>query len=418
MRSTVGLAVLMAGSLVGGLSARADDLSAAADKAEIQMLKARLDKLEAKMADRASQDAGAAPGTAALQLPSGLQGVHMSGFVDTQYTYNFNAPETTTNTLRVFDTQANSFMINNAQLALEKPVSSESPVGFKTELMFGTDAEVVGSVTGGLGTTTSELELQEAYGEYLAPVGNGLDLKVGKFATLHGAEVIESKDNWNISRSFLFGYAIPFTHTGVRAAYPVSDALTVLGGVSNGWDVVDDTNQAKTLELGIASTPLTGVTLGSTFMSGAEQAGDNHHGRRLIDVVAGWHPTEPLQLKLNYDYGWEDDPAVLHNNAVWQGIAGYARYAVTDKAVVSLRSEFFNDPDGVRTAFTSGINGVTDNNLQLFEITLTGEYQFNPHFLGRLEYRHDKADASVYRRQDIGQVSTQDTVAMEFIAPF
>ena len=388
-------------------------------QAEIEILKERLAKLEAKLSE-----GGIVPptsgegGSAMVMLPSGLQGVQMSGFIDTSYTYNFNTPETTTNTLRVFDTQANSFMINNAQLTIEKPVSAESPAGFKTELMFGTDAEVVGGVTTGLGTLTSELEIQEAYAEYLAPLGNGLDLKAGKFATLHGAEVIESKDNWNISRSILFGYAIPFTHTGLRAAYPVSNTFTVLAGVSNGWDLVDDSNQAKTTELGFTSTPVEHVTLGSTYMFGAEQAGDNHHGRHLIDLVLGWQPIDPLQLKLNYDYAVEDDAAGLHNNAMWQGLAGYARYALTDKAAVSLRGEFFNDADGVRTAIATGVNGIVDDDIKMYEFTLTGEYQFNPHLLGRLEFRHDKANAGVYRHQDIGQVSYQDTLAFEVIAPF
>ena len=40
------------------------------------------------------------------------------------------------------------------------------------------------------------------------PVGRGLTLDVGKFVTQHGAEVIESKDNWNYSRSFMFALAI------------------------------------------------------------------------------------------------------------------------------------------------------------------------------------------------------------------
>ena len=43
---------------------------------------------------------------------------------------------------------------------------------------------------------------------------------VGKFVTPIGAEVIESQDNWNYTRSILFGYAIPFYHVGVRATCP------------------------------------------------------------------------------------------------------------------------------------------------------------------------------------------------------
>ncbi len=42
----------------------------------------------------------------------------------------------------------------------------------------------------------------------------GLTLKGGKFVTLLGQKVIESPNNLNFSRGYLFGLAIPLTHTG------------------------------------------------------------------------------------------------------------------------------------------------------------------------------------------------------------
>ena len=428
--------------LFGGMPVWADEAGTAGLKAEIEMLKDRLSSLEGKLASQEARSAGASEGNAIIQLPSGFHGVQMSGFADTTYTYNFDVPQTNTNTLRVFDTRANSFMLNNAELVVEKPVSAESPVGFRTDIDFGTDNEVVGSVTSGLGANahthgdtdsggsdtitetavSDEVELQQAYAEYLAPIGNGLDIKAGKFVTLHGAEVIESKDNWNISRSYLFGYAIPFTHTGVRANYPWSDRFSTVVGVNNGWDVVDDNNQAKTVELGFSSVPIEKTSFGATYMFGAEQARNNNNQRHLLDLVAGWQPIEPLQLKLNYDYGWDDDAAatgrITGNNAVWQGLAGYARYAINDRAAVSLRGEFFNDMDGVRTAISSGINGIVSSGVRLAEWTLTGEYKLHEHLIGRLEYRHDWASEKVFRNRDVGQRSYQDTVAVELIAPF
>src|SRR3989338_3438848 len=149
-------------------------------KQEISDMKGRLGTLEDRLAKSEASSAGAEEGNAVLQLPSGLHGVQMSGFVDTTYTYNLNEPQPNVNSLRVFDTRSNGFMINNAQLTVSKPVDASSPVGFMTELMFGTDAEVVGSVTGGLGVTTNEIELPEAFVEDLAPIGNGLDLRVGQ----------------------------------------------------------------------------------------------------------------------------------------------------------------------------------------------------------------------------------------------
>ena len=388
--------------------------------AEIAGLKERLAALESKLAQQEAVSAGAAPGNAILQLPSGLHGVNMSGFVDTSYGYNFNEPNTRTNTLRVFDTRAGDFMINNAELVLEKTVSAESPVGFRTDLDFGTDAEVVGSVTTGLGRGDDEFDLQQAYADYLAPIGNGLDVKLGKFVTMHGAEVIEAKDNWNFSRSYMFGISIPFTHTGIRATYPWTEWLSTTVGVSNGWDVVDDNNKAKTVELSTTVSPFEHFSLGGTYMFGAEQNGDSHDQRHLFDLVATYQPIEKLTLKLNLDFAGEEDAVdeVGGGNASWNGVAVYAKYDVTPKWSLATRWEVFNDQDGVRTAAnTGGLTGSGIEDLRLFEWTLTSECKIHEHLIARLEYRLDKADNEVFRHHQ-GFADYQNTVALEFIAPF
>jgi hypothetical protein len=67
-------------------------------------------------------------------------------------------------------------------------------------------------------------DIEQSYLSYLAPMGRGLQIDVGKFVTQHGAEVIEAKDNWNYSRSLLFALAIPYYHMGV--AFGVLYAFT------------------------------------------------------------------------------------------------------------------------------------------------------------------------------------------------
>ena len=412
---------------------RADETNLASDKADLQVLKARLDKLEKKIVDQeAAAPASSNPGGAFLQIPSGLQGVQMSGFVDTSIGYNFGAPQARTNTLRAFDTQSQSFMINNAELNLQKPVSADSRFGFKTSLMFGTDATVVGGVTTGLGTGTEQVELKDAYTEYLVPIGEGLDVMAGKFATLHGAEVIESMNDWNFSRSYLFGFAIPFTHTGVRATYPWTKWLSTTVGFNNGWDIVNDNNFGKTLETEVTITPNDKMSLTTNYMVGPEQTtsatqpataglGSNSHMRHLIDVVASYQPIDPLQLKANFDYGFEQKGVGIGENASWIGLAGYARYALTDRWALASRVEWFHDADGVRTAFRpsgAGLNGISGFDLNLWEMTFTNEFKINKHLTSRLEYRHDQANEKIFRNEDKGNRPYQDTVALEFIAPF
>ena len=65
--------------------------------------------------------------------------------------------------------------------------------------------------------------------------------------TNHGYELIDGYDGYNdnATRSFSFGYAIPFTHTGLKAAYAFSDQLTAMLMLVNGWDNAKDNNSSK-----------------------------------------------------------------------------------------------------------------------------------------------------------------------------
>src|SRR5256714_212565 len=95
--------------------------------------------------------------------------------------------------------------------------------------------------------TVSQFDLQQAFVTYIAPIGSGLRFDVGKYVTHLGYEVIEGYDGYgdNYSRSILFGYAIPFTHTGLKASYGFSSKVAAMFEVVNGWDLVRDNNLSK-----------------------------------------------------------------------------------------------------------------------------------------------------------------------------
>ena len=85
-------------------------------------------------------------------------------------------------------------------------------------------------VTRSTGLDAGDLDVQQAYLSYNAPFGNGLQVDIGKFTTHLGYELIEGYDGYNdnYSRSFLFGYAIPFAHTGVRTSYSFGDRVSAI----------------------------------------------------------------------------------------------------------------------------------------------------------------------------------------------
>ncbi|MGZ4811970.1 MAG: outer membrane beta-barrel protein, partial [Terriglobales bacterium] len=211
--------------------------------------------LRTEVADLKQQKAAPASATAAVAAPapaaasstpspldaSLLGGAALSGFVDTYYGYNLNQPKSQTNQLRSFDFQSNQFSLNLIELNLDKtPDPTNSRLGYHLGLGFGQAMNVVNSTDpAGLGFAQY---LKEAYMSYLAPVGKGLQVDLGKFVTPHGAEVIETKDNFNYSRGLLFLYSIPFYHCGARAKYTFSDKYSLTGFLVNGWNDIYDNN--------------------------------------------------------------------------------------------------------------------------------------------------------------------------------
>jgi len=350
-------------------------------------------------ADEAKPDT-AAEKKPAMSVEDIKNALGMSIYLQGGYTYNFENPSPQENGLRVFDHKANSFTLDLAQLVFvrEAPMNG---VGYKLKLSVGETAKFIHSR--GLGGSNDVFDLTEAYVEYLAPVGKGLKFTFGKFVTSHGAEVIEAKDNPNYSRSFLFNYAIPFTHTGLKIGYAFSDALNAAVHLVNGWDNTDDNNKGKTVGLTVGYSPLEQFSTTLNLMYGPEKDDNNHDNRFLLDWVGTVKPMKNLSFILNVDYGTDQHSAPDGGEAKWYGWALIGKYDFNDWFSVALRGEYFNDPQGFRTGTAQ----------RLKEITLTPQFVVAKNLLVRPEYRHDWSSAESFPGGSSGSVKkSQDTVAL------
>ncbi|MBI1978333.1 MAG: porin [Candidatus Omnitrophica bacterium] len=393
----------------------------------VTKLTEKVDNLESRVTKTEGAPAATVAAPAAVEEGHGILltkggNIYMDGFVDTSFNWNFATPNvapggtfaTGNSTVRAFDREADTFDLNAIQLNFYRPAPDNGGVGFRTEFTYGTDAGVIESA-GFLGGT-DELSIQEAFVDIKVPVGSGITVWAGKFATLHGAEVIENFLNWNSSRSLLFTNAIPFTHTGVRAFYNWLEGKIVTGvGLVNGWDNAIDNNKPKDVEAMVKWVPNENFSIAHNFMTGSQIADDRSDNRWLFDTVATWKALPKLTLMANYDYGTEErlgkiSPLVEGGPADWQGYALYAKYDLTDKVTLAARWEQFWDDQGART-------GSADD---LWEMTYTLDYKAFENLLTRLEYRHDHANTNNLgvKTFDGGTENNQDTVGVSFIYLF
>jgi hypothetical protein len=292
-------------------------------------------------------------------------------------------------------------------LVADKSVDNTNRLGYHVALGFGQAMNQVNS-----GELGFDQYLKEGYLEYMAPIGKGLQVNVGKFVTPAGAEVIESKDNWNYSRSLLFAWAIPYFHFGASAKYAFNSKFAVTGYVVNGWNNSVDNNTGKTAGFSAAWTPNAKFSVIETYLGGPEQGNDNGDYRNLSDTVITYNPTAKLSFIANYDYGHEGIGAAQekpYSVAKWSGLAGYVKYAPNDKWAVALRGEYFDDNQGWSTGTAQ----------ELTEFTATLQRAFSSKLISRLEFRRDMSDSRTFLRGPNGTgVSGQNTLALGLIYTF
>jgi Putative beta-barrel porin-2, OmpL-like. bbp2 len=341
--------------------------------------------------------------------PAGLNPVDvknalgMSIYLQGGYTYNANASgpggSAGTNDLRGFDQPANSFELDMAEIVFSKDPAA-GLIGYHVKFMAGETAKLMNAA--GVGDAgpgaTGSIDLTEAYLSYIAPVGKGLRFDAGKMVTFVGAEVIEAIDNPNYSRSLLFTWAEPLTHTGVKASYVFTDNVNAALFLLNGWDNATDNNSGKTV--GVSVNIATGDLFSGyiNYLQGPEQTNDNHDKRILLDLVATIKPIKPLSIILNYDNGQQDQSAGLGTQKS-SGISGIVKYDINDTYSISVRGESFNDSDGYSTGTPQ----------ELAEFTLTPEIRLTGGLILRPEYRHDTSNIDSF---DNGTKKTQDTFAL------
>ena len=362
-------------------------------------------------------------------IKSVLSGVTLTGLVDVYYGYNANHPPqastiapgvpglvgpftTPSGTItEPFTYRNDRFGLNLIELQLEKTVDKSSPLGFRVALGFGDTMSAINnsSNVGGDGWNSSTQYLKEGYLSYMAPVGKGLQLDFGKYVTPAGAEVIETNQNWNYTRSLLFSFGIPYYHFGARAKYNFSDKVSISGYAANGWNNVVASNSGKTGGFSLSISPTKKITFVENYLTGPRpvvSATDNDHWNNLSDTVLTYNPTGKLSLMANFDYDHQD----LGGGAAFDytGVAGYAKYQFTPKVAFAVRGEYFNDHDGVT------LPGFTPQHM--WETTGTIERTFASHLIARAEYVHTESNRDVFPYGSSGAfVSGQDTAKIGLV---
>jgi hypothetical protein len=355
------------------------------------------------------------------------KGITVDGLASLSYTYNTNVPSTRLNQFRVFDFNDDDPQLDVAQLVIQHPVSESGQLGFRLNMMAGSGVPEITAAYGMFRNTTTgvahHFDIPEFYASYVAPLGKGLRFDVGKFVTHLGYEVIGGYDGYNdnFSRGFIFGYGVPFTHTGVKASYSFNSRIASVLMLTNGCDAVTRLNGGVTFGGQLAAVTSKTTTLTFNFLHGPEQPHNAHDQRSLYELTGSWKLIPRLSLAFDGLYADEDHAAADGSDAIWKGLAGYSKYTFTKQFSLAFRGEAFADIGGSRTGTSQTLRGFTLTPEYVLPVNVSRLKSELRHldgkFVTRGEFRQDFSDRATFRK-GTGSTTRQFTSAVNLIYLF
>jgi hypothetical protein len=336
-----------------------------------------------------------------------LSSTTLSGYVDTSAIWNLGSGHTVANRFaNTGSDRQDGFNVNTVKLQLEKPIDEGTwSAGYKVETMFGPDANVMP------GALTSGVAIKQAYAALRAPIGNGIDFKIGQFDPIVGYEVTDSYANPNFSRSLGFNNLEPFGHTGILASYQVNDIIGVSGGVANGdsgFGLNGGSLTASGFASGQSGSSMRGllaesarVYMGSVVVKAPESAGWLAGSSLYVGAVNGdangakndptllyvgvslATPIKELSLGASADLLFNGGGTGALGNSYANAYAFYTGYQITEKLKANNRFEY------ATSGYGAFLPGRTQD--KIIGETFTLDYALWSNVLTRGEFRWDRS---------------------------
>lgn len=345
-----------------------------------------------------------APASAPPSLPAATT---VNFYLDGYYGYNFNRPPGRLSPLRGNDSTTNNFTLGQATVIVERAVDAANGKRFggRIDLMFGQNTEYL------QGNSTSEPRPQiyrnifQAYGSAVVPVGSGLQIDFGKFASGLGIENNYVKDQINYSRSYFFTM-LPAYHMGVRATYNLSPKLSVQYWAVNGLNQTEDFNGFKSQAALVTYTPSPKFTVNANYFFGPEAKSSGvapvPDGKlHLLDSYFTWNLTSRLTFAGEMDYVINREFAHSPPHSLIGGVS-YLRYQFTPKFSLAERFGYLSDHGAIFSGQPQALKATTT----------TATYQPADGFQLRAEFRRDFSNQRFFVTDRPGVLRPSQTTAL------
>lgn len=312
---------------------------------------------------------------------------HYGGFLDLGYSLDFNFPQNHLFRNRTTTPRVNELDLNMGAVYIRKDATEQSRWGMELEPQGGQDSKnfAFDVKAPNLEGSSWLRQLGRANVSYLAPVGNGLNVRAGIFGSFIGFESLYAKDNFNYTRAWIADYS-PYLMMGVNAVYPFNDQWTGAVFVINEYWHLANANSLPSYGAHVTYRPTSSWTFKETIYYGPDQSSTSLEFWRLFsDSIIEWKATDGITFAADYQVGTQNmDGAPGSPRAFYMGASFPMRWHIAGPWSVALRPEVYWDRNGIITGFQQFI----------WAMTTTAEYKLPykwTNTIMRLEYRYDES---------------------------
>lgn len=299
-----------------------------------------------------------------------------SGYLETYYTYDFSKPGDHNRPEFIYSHNRHNEL--NVNLGLVK-------VSYNTDIVRANYALAVGTyMNANYAAEQGVLKnIYEANAGVKISSKKNLWIDAGFFPSHIGFESAIGMDNWTLTRG-IYAENSPYFETGVKISYTTdNDKWFISGLVLNGWQRIQRMDGNNTIAFGhqLTCKPNSKITLNSSSFIGNDKPDSTKQMRYFHNLYGIFQITEKFAFTTGFDIGAEQKSKGSKRYNTWCTPVVIVKYSPTEKHNVAIRTEYYNDENGV----IIGTN--TPNGFKTWGYSINYDYQIRKNIMWRIEGR-------------------------------
>lgn len=316
-----------------------------------------------------------------------LDRISLKGYIETYYAYDFN-----TNQIKYGNQRALSATCpfnNEFRLNLIKLLLKYNDENFRANL-----AIQYGDIPFLLKSPDKEYLGMISQGYFGIKILDKLWIDFGYMSNPIGLESTQTNKNLLTSVS-VGGYCQPDNILGAKISWNISDAFTTSIQIYNTYGIITTNQLNKYLGLSLNYSPNESfsISYNNAFTNfGMEGKRNDFHMYNNIYII--WKLFDQIDFNGQIDYAFETNSKLSDTTATAFMTSGFIglRYHFLPKFSISVRGEFFYDPDGI---ISHGIVG-SNEFLETYGFSLGIQYSPFRNFFFRAEYQYLKSEQEIF----------------------